>query len=106
MAVVSHGLIGRYTADAVDLGLTLGGGGPHAPLAKHSAAAPAVDDDATLVAAVARGDHRALELAYERHSRGVYSLALRLLSDGPAAEEVVQETFLKLWRQPDAYQPS
>jgi RNA polymerase sigma-70 factor (ECF subfamily) len=65
-----------------------------------------VDDDASLVAAVARGDARALELAYERHSRGVYSLALRLLSDGPAAEEVVQETFLKLWRQPAAYQPS
>jgi RNA polymerase sigma-70 factor (ECF subfamily) len=65
-----------------------------------------VDDDAALVAAVARGDPRALELVYERHSRGVYSLALRLLGDGPAAEEVVQETFLKLWRQPEAYQPS
>jgi len=55
---------------------------------------------------LARGDARALELVYERHSRGVYSLALRLLSDGPAAEEVVQETFLKLWRQPSAYQPT
>jgi RNA polymerase sigma-70 factor (ECF subfamily) len=59
-----------------------------------------------LVEALARGDARALELAYERHSRGIYSLALRLLSDGPAAEEVVQETFLKLWRHPTAYQPS
>ena len=66
----------------------------------------AVEDEAGLVAAVARADSRALELVYERHSRGVYSLALRLLGDGPAAEEVVQETFLKLWRQPDAYQPS
>lgn len=55
---------------------------------------------------MARGDARALEKVYERHSRGVYSLALRLLTDGPAAEEVVQETFLKLWRQPSAYQPS
>jgi RNA polymerase sigma-70 factor (ECF subfamily) len=63
-------------------------------------------DDAGLVAALARADPRALELAYERHSRGVYSLALRLLGDGAAAEEVVQETFLKLWRQPDAFQPS
>ncbi|MDQ3809044.1 MAG: sigma-70 family RNA polymerase sigma factor, partial [Chloroflexota bacterium] len=48
----------------------------------------------------------ALEIVYERHSRAVYSLALRLLGDAPAAEEVVQETFLKLWRQPSAYQPS
>ena len=53
---------------------------------------------------MARGDSHALELIYERHSRGVYSLAVKLLSDGPAAEEVVQETFLKLWRQPSAYQ--
>jgi RNA polymerase sigma-70 factor (ECF subfamily) len=53
-----------------------------------------------------RGDARALEHLYERHSRGVYSLALRLLADSPAAEEVVQETFLKLWRQPTSYQPA
>jgi RNA polymerase sigma-70 factor (ECF subfamily) len=65
-----------------------------------------VNDEANLVAAIARGDSRALELLYERYSRGVYSLAVRLLSDGPAAEEVVQETFVKLWRQPSAYQPT
>jgi len=65
-----------------------------------------VNDDASLVAAIAQGDSQALALLYERHARGVYSLALRLLSDGPAAEEVVQETFIKLWRQPSAYQPT
>jgi RNA polymerase sigma-70 factor (ECF subfamily) len=65
-----------------------------------------VDDDARLVGAIATGDSAALEQLYVRHSRGVYSLALRLLTDSPAAEEVVQETFLKLWRQPSAYQPS
>jgi RNA polymerase sigma-70 factor (ECF subfamily) len=57
------------------------------------------------VRCVARGDARALEVIYQRYSRGVYSLAMRLLSDTAAAEEVVQETFLKLWRQPSAYQP-
>jgi RNA polymerase sigma-70 factor (ECF subfamily) len=31
---------------------------------------------------------------------------MRLLGDSPAAEEVVQETFVKLWRQPDAYRPN
>src|SRR6266542_2916878 len=92
-----------YTRLAVDIGLTLGGGGPNA---SARALQPAVGDDAALVEALARGDARALELVYERHSRGVYSLALRLLNDGPAAEEVVQETFLKLWRQPSSYQPS
>ncbi|HEY3060841.1 MAG TPA: sigma-70 family RNA polymerase sigma factor [Chloroflexota bacterium] len=87
----------------MDIGLTLGGGGPNASARSLD---PALDDDAAVVDALARGDARALELVYERHSRGVYSLALRLLSDGPAAEEVVQETFLKLWRQPSAYQPT
>jgi RNA polymerase sigma-70 factor (ECF subfamily) len=88
----------------VEIGLALGGGGQAA--SRQSASEPALDDDAALVAALARGDARALEVVYERHGRGVYSMAVRLLSDGPAAEEVVQETFLKLWRQPSAYQPS
>jgi RNA polymerase sigma-70 factor (ECF subfamily) len=92
-----------YTPLAVELGLTFGGRGPTA--SAERAVDRALDDEANLVAAIARGDARALELVYERHSRGVYSLALRLLGDGPAAEEVVQETFLKLWRQPSAYQP-
>jgi RNA polymerase sigma-70 factor (ECF subfamily) len=93
---------GGYTALAVGLGLTFGAGGPTA--SARRTANRAQDDDAALVASVAQGDSRALELIYERHSRGVYSLALRLLADGPAAEDVVQETFLKLWRQPAAYQ--
>src|SRR5262249_22652287 len=58
-----------------------------------------------LVEHVARGDSRALERIYDRYSRGVYSLALRLLSDTAGAEEGVQGTFLKLSRQPRAYQP-
>jgi RNA polymerase sigma-70 factor (ECF subfamily) len=89
----------------VELGLTFGRGEPKASAQKTSLDG-AVDDEAALVAAVARGETVALELIYERHSRGVYSLALRLMGDGAAAEDVVQETFLKLWRQPTAYQPS
>ena len=92
-----------YTPHAVEIGLTFGGGGPTAPAQR--AVDGVVDDDLSLVKAVATGNSRALERIYDRYSRGVYSLALRLLSDSPAAEEVVQETFLKLWRQPSAYQP-
>jgi RNA polymerase sigma-70 factor (ECF subfamily) len=94
---------GGYTRLAVELGLTFGGGESRA---STRAGGGAADDEIALVASVASGDANALEQLYERHSRGVYSLALRLLTDGPAAEEVVQETFLKLWRQPTAYQPS
>src|SRR5712691_11138801 len=95
-------LRGGYTPLAVELGLTFGGGGPTASARRARDAG--VNDDASLVAAIAQGDSQALALLYERHARGVYSLAVRLLSDGPAAEEVVQETFVKLWRQPASYQ--
>ena len=101
---ISGGLPWVYTGRTVELGLTYGGGGPKA------SARPAFDatrdNDVALVESVGQGDSRALELLYERHNRGVYSLAVRLLGDTSAAEEVVQETFLKLWRQPSAYQPN
>lgn len=88
----------------MELGLTFGGSGSTA--SARDAVDGTDDGDAGLFAAVARGDSTALERLYQRHARGVYSLALRLLGDGPAAEEVVQETFVKLWCQPSAYQPS
>ena len=93
-----------YTRPAVDVGLTLGGGSSVAPMRARAQWDQA--DEAAVVAALAQADARALELVYDRHSRSVYSMALKLLSDTTAAEEVVQETFLKLWRQPHAYQPS
>jgi RNA polymerase sigma-70 factor, ECF subfamily len=95
---------GAYTGLTVELGLTFGGSGPKA--SARAAFDAARDEDTLLVDQIARGDARALERVYDRHSRGVYSLALRLLGDTAAAEDVVQETFLKLWRQPGAYQPS
>jgi RNA polymerase sigma-70 factor, ECF subfamily len=88
----------------VELGLTFGGSGPKA--SARAAFDATRDEDTLLVDQVVRGESRALEQLYDRHSRGVYSLALRLLGDTTAAEEVVQETFLKLWRQPGAYQPN
>ena len=101
---ISSVWIRGYTDGAVELGLTYGGSGPKA--SARTASNAAADEDSVLVEHVARGDSRALERIYDRYSRGVYSLALRLLGDTAAAEEVVQETFLKLWRQPAAYQPN
>lgn len=92
-----------YTDLTVELGLTYGGSGPKASTRRAFDAAR--DAEATLVEAIVRGDAGALEQIYERYCRGVYSVALRLLGDTTAAEEVVQETFLKLWRHPEAYQP-
>ncbi|MGE3910030.1 MAG: RNA polymerase sigma factor [Chloroflexota bacterium] len=62
--------------------------------------------DEVLAERLSNGDVSALEQLYERHSRAVFSLSLKLLSEREAAEEIVQETFLKLWQRPDAYSPS
>lgn len=59
-------------------------------------------DDAGLLA---RGDDTAVELLYDRHAASVFNLGLRLLGDRGLAEEVVQETFVRLWRNAHRYEP-
>ncbi|MCS6802789.1 MAG: sigma-70 family RNA polymerase sigma factor [Chloroflexota bacterium] len=60
-------------------------------------------EDEVLVARLAAKDAAALEALYDRHARPVFSLALRMLGDVTAAEEIVQEVFLKLWRSPERF---
>jgi RNA polymerase sigma-70 factor (ECF subfamily) len=61
--------------------------------------------DGGLVVAIARYRQEALAEAYRRHAGAVYALARRVLVDLTAAEEVVQEVFLRLWTQPDKFDP-
>jgi RNA polymerase sigma-70 factor, ECF subfamily len=56
-----------------------------------------------LLARVQRGDEQAMASLYDRYGRLVYSVALRVLRDGAAAEDVLQEIFLQLWRNPGAF---
>ena len=62
--------------------------------------------DATLMQQLLRRDVSAFEELYERHSRIVYSLVLRILRQGSTAEEVVQDIFLQLWRNSALYDVS
>jgi RNA polymerase sigma-70 factor (ECF subfamily) len=62
--------------------------------------------DASLVVAIARYHQEALAEVYRRHAGAVFGLARRLLSDRALAEEVVQEVFLRLWNDPERYDPS
>jgi RNA polymerase sigma-70 factor (ECF subfamily) len=61
--------------------------------------------DAALVLAIARYHHEALAEAYRRHGGAVFGLARRLLYEIALAEEVVQEVFLRLWNDPDRFEP-
>ena len=61
--------------------------------------------DSALVVAIGRWHQDALAEAYRRHAGAVYSLARRVLLDVTASEEVVQEVFLRLWREPEKFDP-
>jgi RNA polymerase sigma-70 factor (ECF subfamily) len=61
--------------------------------------------DARLVTSIARYSEVALAEVYRRHGRAVYGLARRVLQDAAEAEDVTQEVFLRLWREPDRFDP-
>ena len=63
-----------------------------------------VSSDAALVHRLLQRDVRAFEQLYDRHSRIVYGLVLRILQQASTAEEVVQDVFLQLWRNAGQYQ--
>lgn len=63
----------------------------------------AVSPDAILVQRLLQRDVRSFEQLYDRHSRAVYSLVLRILRQAASAEELVQEVFLQLWRNAAQY---
>ena len=48
-------------------------------------------------------DPAAFERAYDEHARGVYRAAYRVLGSAAQAQDVVQDVFLKLWRQPGKF---
>ncbi len=61
--------------------------------------------DAVLVVAISRYRQEALAEAYRRHAGAVFALSRRLLVDRTLAEEVVQEVFLRLWNNPEKFDP-
>jgi RNA polymerase sigma-70 factor (ECF subfamily) len=61
--------------------------------------------DAQLVTSIARYSELALAEVYRRHGGAVYGLAKRVLNNAAEAEDVTQEVFLRLWNQPDRFDP-
>ncbi len=59
--------------------------------------------DDVLISAVAGGDHPALLALYDRHGRVAYGLAYRILGDAGAAEEAVQDGYLRVWRRASTF---
>jgi len=63
----------------------------------------AAAEDRRVLRRMARGETTALAELYDAHARGVYTLALRIVSNVSDAEDVVQEVFTQAWRQASRY---
>lgn len=66
---------------------------------------PNIETEQSLISRVCQRDQGALVEIYDRFASIVYSIALRVLQEESAAEEVMQEVFLHIWRIPDEYNP-
>src|SRR5215212_2832236 len=59
-----------------------------------------------LVGRAARGDRTALRRLYDLYSSAAMAIGLRMLKNRPVAEEVVQDTFVEVWRRAREYDAS
>jgi RNA polymerase sigma-70 factor (ECF subfamily) len=65
-----------------------------------------VSPDSALLSAIRSGDESAMAQMYDRYSSIVYSVSLRVLGDTGAAEDVLQDVFMQLWRNPGGFDSS
>jgi RNA polymerase sigma-70 factor, ECF subfamily len=63
-----------------------------------------VNSDAELIKAIGDGDHKAFECLADRYKKGLYNFVYRYIGDMPAAEEVTQEVFLRIYRAAPKFQ--
>jgi len=61
------------------------------------------EDDSGLVARMQRRDPQALAELYDRYGRVTFSLILRVVRDTGIAEDLVQETFLRVWNRVNGF---
>ena len=69
----------------------------------HRATAGMTISDDRMLDLLARAEPEGIEMLYDRYSGLAYTLAFRVLDDAGAAEDVVQEAFLSVWRRASTY---
>src|SRR5579864_9339312 len=63
-------------------------------------------DDINLMQRIATRDQQSFSAIYQQYGSAIYSLAYHVLQDTTLAEEVTQDTFLKVWRQTALWDPA
>jgi RNA polymerase sigma-70 factor, ECF subfamily len=71
----------------------------------HDETLPERLSDEILATQVARGNSAALETLYDRYASTVLGLSLKVIGDQALAEDVLQETFWRVWQSAATYQP-
>jgi RNA polymerase sigma-70 factor (ECF subfamily) len=71
--------------------------------ATHRGSGDRAAGDALLLTRVKGGDQQAMTELFDQYSGMVYSVALRVLKDPGQAEDVMQEIFFQVWRNPNAF---
>jgi RNA polymerase sigma-70 factor (ECF subfamily) len=71
---------------------------------REAAATGTHNDDQALLGRAAAGEIEALGALYDRYGRLVFGVALRITGDRGSAEEIAQDTFLRLWQHAARYQ--
>jgi hypothetical protein len=62
-------------------------------------------DDRRIAAGLIAGDEQALREVYRAYAPAVLALAVRVIADRVLAEEVMQDVFVRLWEQPERFDP-
>jgi RNA polymerase sigma-70 factor (ECF subfamily) len=96
--IVSEATIGPHADNRLTAGLT-----PRSILRRMKPEAPSLKD---LLARTARGDHAAFAVVYERTHAHLFGLARRMLGREQAAEDVLQEAFVSIWKSAGLYRSS
>jgi RNA polymerase sigma-70 factor, ECF subfamily len=77
-----------------------------APRSFYRTAESASMQDLALLSGIQSGSQEAMTAFFDRYSKMVYSVALRVLHDAGEAEDVMQEIFVQVWQNPQAYDSS
>lgn len=82
----------------------LGNSAPVGSPDQHPAGKAGSSDLDRLLSAIAGGDRMALEALYRRTSAKLYGIALRVLNDPGAAEEVLQDVYVTVWKKASVFE--
>ncbi len=63
-------------------------------------------EEIELLRRIGQGDRASFEQFYDRFSRVLFSIAYRLLRNEQAAEDVLQEVFVQIWKKAPLYDPT